>query len=389
MIFEQRRKKRSIPNRAVLSVTSAYSLQLLGQIPQTLTDGGWDVHVVSSGGTEVAQFQEGNPEVTMHQISMDREPEFFQDMAALWGWIQLIRLLRPSVVSNGTPKAGLLGTAAAFLLGVPHRVYIVRGLRYETARPPARWALILAELVTMVSATDVLAVSPSVAQAVRNLPLPSLRPSPVVLGFGASKGVDGNRFRPRERSQKSSDLAQIGKKDFVVGFLGRLAVDKGIFVLRQASNMLSLEGFSHQLIFAGPSELSEPVDTFLEGFVAPTVYRGALSDPVDFYHQIDILCLPTLREGLPNVVLEAGACGVPVITTNATGAVDSVVEGSTGLIVSVNSAEELAVAIRRLSEDHQLFSVIRKKARSITLERFSERVVTSNTRDYFGRFFQG
>jgi len=174
-----------------------------------------------------------------------------------------------------------------------------------------------------------------------------------------------------------------------VGFLGRLAVDKGIFVLRQASNMLSLEGFSHQLIFAGPSELSEPVDTFLEGFVAPTVYRGALSDPVDFYHQIDILCLPTLREGLPNVVLEAGACGVPVITTNATGAVDSVVEGSTGLIVSVNSAEELAVAIRRLSEDHQLFSGIRKKARSITLERFGERVVTSNTRHYFGRFFQG
>lgn len=389
MILERFRKRRSIPNRAVLSVTSAYSLQLLGQIPQTLIDGGWDVHVVSSEGTETAKFQAVNPEVTMHQISMAREPNILQDMGAIWGWIQLIRILRPSVAFNGTPKAGLLGTVTALFLGVPIRVYIVRGLRYETAPRAARWALILTELVAMVSATDVLAVSPSVAQALRKLPLPSLRPPPVVLGFGASKGVDGNRFRPREDSQKSTVLANTGKQDFVVGFLGRLTVDKGIFVLRQASNILSLEGFNHRLIFAGPSELSESVDSFLGGFAAPALYRGALLDPVDFYHQIDILCLPTLREGLPNVVLEAGACGVPVVTTNATGAVDSVVEESTGLIVSVNSAEELALAIRRLGDDHQLLSGIREKARSITLERFGERVVMSNIRDYFGRFFQG
>jgi lipopolysaccharide/colanic/teichoic acid biosynthesis glycosyltransferase len=84
------------------------------------------------------------------------------------------------------------------------------------------------------------------------------------------------------------------------------------------------------------------------------VRTGFVADTAPYYALMDVLALPTYREGFPGVPLEAQASGVPVVTTTATGAVDSVVDGETGLLVPVGDSGALAGAIAKLLDDPQL-----------------------------------
>ena len=96
----------------------------------------------------------------------------------------------------------------------------------------------------------------------------------------------------------------------------------------------------------------------------------------EIYSIMDILVLPTLREGLPNVLLEAGAMKVPVVATRATGCVDVVREGETGLLTSIGSASELAAAILTLAASEELRGVLGAEARKRVAADFSEQAVS-------------
>ena len=118
--------------RIVLGVTVDLSLRLMAGFPQYLAERGWDVHVVSSPGARLDALA-GVDGVTVHALTMAREPSPVSDLRSLIAWMRLLRRLRPDVVSVGTPKAGLLGGIAARLTRVPGRVYMLRGLRLETS----------------------------------------------------------------------------------------------------------------------------------------------------------------------------------------------------------------------------------------------------------------
>ena len=348
--------------RILLAVTADMSLRLMQGFPEYLVTRGWDVHVVSSPGPLLDELSSADG-VTTHGITMAREPSPVEDLRALAAWVRLLRRVRPSLLSVGTPKAGLLGGIAGLLTRVPHRVYLLRGLRLESFSGPRRMVLALLEKFASSCAHRILAVSHSLrnrATALKLMPPEKI----VVLGAGSSNGVESALYS-RERFA-DADLARMSKALGlvpgipVVGFVGRLTKDKGLEVLAETRAILERKKVDYQLLIVGGIDDSDGA-RILDAVCStgrPALVSGQVDNPELYYQLMDILCLPTLREGFPNVVLEAAAAGVPTVTTTATGAIDSVIHGETGLIATVGSAESLSDQLALLLRDSELRSTM-------------------------------
>lgn len=339
--------------RILLAVTADASLGLMQGLPERLRDEGWDVHVVSSPGpkSEALAMTEG---VTFHPVEMARNPSVLNDLRALIRWIRLVHAVAPDVASVGTPKAGLLGGIASFVARVPRRIYVLRGLRYETSTGLARVLLKTLERVACLTAHDVLAVSHSlrdVAIADRLVPPHKV----VVLGRGSSNGVDMDRFavtsdeRCAAKAERWPDSPEVP----TIGFVGRIHPDKGLDLLADAVGLLAAHGVPGRLLVVGGGDgvESERLTARLRSSGFDVEFTGPVPDVAPYLRLMDVLCLPTRREGFPNVVLEAAAAGIPTVATRATGIPDAILDDETGLICHQREPQELAGMLRRLLTD--------------------------------------
>lgn len=373
--------------RILLGVTADMSLRLMRGFPEYLVAHGWDVHVVSSPGPALAALGT-TAGVTVHAVPMARQPSPLHDLRALLAWVGLLRRVRPDVSSVGTPKAALLGSVAGWLTRVPARVYLLRGLRLETTTGATRRLLMALEKVTVACSHSVLSVSDSLRTLVIGLGL--VKPSKVVvLGAGSSNGVDLERFDRRRTTdaQRSRLRAEIGiaPDPPVVGFVGRLTEDKGLGVLARSRALLEAHGVDYQLLLVGGVDDSTAGSEVrrLRDSGRPPVEVGQREDSERFFQIIDVLCLPTLREGFPNVVIEAAAAGVPTVTTDATGAVDAVVDAETGLIAHAGSADALAGCLTALISDDEVRGRFGHNARARAVGSYSNRDVWRRMEDYY------
>lgn len=363
-----RARRSSGKPRIVLAVTISASIGLYRGYQTRLAQDGWDVHVVSSPGPEMDDLIASGDGVTYHALPMERNPSPRSDLKGLGQWLRLLRQLRPDVVSAGTPKAGLLATTAAAMLRLPVRIYHQRGLRLETETGARRRVLWAAERCTVVCATHVLAVSHSLKSTlVRERLAPASKVT--VLGAGSSAGVDMERFSgvPGPRTD--------GRR--VIGYVGRLTIDKGLGTLAAAVELLHHRSVSPELLVVGGVEEDAALVPLqrLRDLGVPVTCTGFVAEPAPFYGQMAVHCLPTKKEGFPNVVLEASACAVPTVTTTATGAVDSVVDGQTGYLVPIDDAEAMADALMTLLQDPELGATMGRAAKDRVRQHFDRRVV--------------
>jgi glycosyltransferase involved in cell wall biosynthesis len=292
----------------------------------------------------------------IHVPSLVRNISVKDDLVALRALVTLMRREHPTAVHLSTPKAALLGMMAATWCRVPRRVYMIRGLRLETSSGPSFVLLWLLEWLTCFLATEIVCVSHSVAKRTTALHLTSSRKI-TVLGEGSSCGVITQRFAPSEERAEAGRAIRhgfgIADDRIVVGYVGRLNASKGVEDLLMAFAEVRKE-HPVDLLVVGDLEPGEPLTP-----QAVAVLNGGdhvhwqtfVTDTAPYYHAFDMFVLATYREGFPNVVLEAGSAGVAVITTDATGAVDSVVPNVTGLMVKTGSVPELTKSIAQLAED--------------------------------------
>lgn len=316
-------------------------------------------------------------EVVKLRMSRDLTP--LKDLRALAIWLWCLFRVRPRIVVAMTPKAALLAMVASCLTAVPSRIYLSGGLRLEGESGLRRRVLAMAERITCACATDVVLNSKSLMEAYERHQLcpPSKmrRTEP-----GSSHGVDVAHYDPTAMSGADHAALGLNAQLITVTFIGRLTRDKGLETLIRASERLSAEGLEHQLLIVGPHD--EPDSghfvTELDSMTSPILVTGPVSDVRPYLALTDIHVLPSLREGFPNVVLEAAAMGLPSVVTDATGCIDSVIDGITGLVFPVGDAQALAEAIHRLASSDDLRISMGRYAREWVAAEFCPKDVVAS-----------
>jgi glycosyltransferase involved in cell wall biosynthesis len=314
--------------KLTVAVTSAITLRVFvsPQIPY-LVDAGWSVTVVSSSNRDDAHGAGlyEMPGVELHQIPMVRAPHPRADAVALTAWLRFLAKVKPNVILGSTPKAGLLSMVAGRMAGVPQRVFLHRGARWETESGWRRRMLMESDRLTMRSATHNLAVSRSLAELVWSQGLVNIKPR--VLGSGGSKGVDRRRFKPA--SQRTGGGPYLG-------FLGRLSPDKDLDAVLDVFAAVKRTHPQAVLRIGGAVDADHPLGAATLSRIRSTPgveELGAVRDAPEFLQSLDLLIFPSRREGLPNVVIEAAACGVPTVGWDVTGVRDAINQGVTGAVV--------------------------------------------------------
>ena len=288
---------------------------------------------------------------------------------------QILRREKARLIHNFTIKCAVYGSLAAIWAGVPNRINAVTGLGYVfTSRKPK--ALVLAPIVKTLmrfawtgSRTRVIVQNSDDGEALIRMGAPRSH-----LRLIPSSGVDCRRFAPRR------DQAPRERKRVV--FCGRLLWDKGIAELVEAAAILRGRGL--QFIAAGAPDpgnpAAVPIETIRkwknEGLVQ---FPGHVEDMPGLLGEADVFVLPSYREGLPRSLIEAGACGLPLVAADVPGCRDVITNGRDGLLVPARDAAALANAISRLVDDADLASRLGLAARDKVLRSFDERIIIGDT----------
>ncbi|MBJ6364976.1 glycosyltransferase family 4 protein [Staphylococcus hominis] len=329
-------------------VTVSKSIPLMkGQI-EYLRNKGLDVHVVSSEGPEQNTY---SSDIT-HVVNMEREISLKNDLKSLMNMIRLFKKEKPHIVNSGTPKAGLIGTLAAFITRRPVRIYTVRGLRLETVTGLKYKILYAMEKLAMFCATDIIAISESLKDKIVELGLEK-KEHIKVLGHGSSNGINLDNFTkdktiiPYELKEKLAD-------HFVIGYVGRIVKDKGIHEIIEAFKIIQKNYNKVKLLIVGPIEkddsISEDDYQYLQNNLN-IIMTGHVNDTVNYYNHMDVLVFPTYREGFGNVSIEAQAVEVPVIVNNVTGAKDTLINNVTGYLVEKGNYNQIAQKLEFLIDN--------------------------------------
>jgi glycosyltransferase involved in cell wall biosynthesis len=295
--------------------------------------------------------------------------------------IEIFRLIRmyrreqPDIVHHVALKPVLYGTLAARLGRVSHIVNAVAGLGWlfsssgrlaKFMRPWVRLALIR------------LLAAPSVRTVVQNpddralLMQAGLRQTQLRLIRGA--GVDMQAFAPGEAPPPP----------ITVMLVSRMLWDKGVREFIEAARQLHAQGLDARFVLVGKPDPANPASIPLAKLHEwhgqhGIEWWGQRDDMPAVWRQAHIACLPSYREGLPKSLLEAAACGLPIVTTDAPGCREVVNDADNGLLVPIRDAEALAVALEKLIRDPALCRRMGQRSRVRALAEFSQEQVIAET----------
>ncbi len=288
-------------------------------------------------------------DIDLLHVAIERDISPFQDAKCLIALFRLFRSHQFSVVHSITPKAGLLAMVAARLARIPNRMHTFTGQVWVGLGGWKRGILKQMDRILAESATELLADSYSQLKFLRDEGIVSTS-SGVVLGKGSISGVDRKRFHPRpiERQRIRQELG-LADSVIVFGFIGRLKKDKGVLDLAQAFRNVCKEHESVHLLVVGPDEerLMQRMIALAGEAASSMSFVSWTKEPEHYMASIDLLCLPSYREGFGSVIIEAAACGVPALASRIYGVSDALIEGVTGMMHECGDVGGIADGLKR------------------------------------------
>ena len=315
--------------------------------------------------------------IVVHELPISRRGTgILGQLRTLAAMVSAMRRLRPDIVHLVTIKPVLLGGLAARLAGVRNVVAAISGMgfvfiaRGAAARLRRLLVGLLYRLALGRRGVVVIVQNPDDARLVARLT--RLPPDRLVTIRGS--GVDLALCDPKP----------LPAGDPVVVFAARLLADKGLREFIAAARLLKLQGVAARFVVAGDVDPGNPatvaadeVERWRREGVAEFV--GFRADIPALFAAAHIVVLPSYREGLPKVLIEAAACARAVVTTDVPGCRDAIEPGRTALLVPVMTVEPLAAAIKRLIEDRDACAAMGAAGRALAQAEFSiERVVAAH-----------
>lgn len=354
----------------------------VGMIPE-LRELGYEVVAVSSDGPELVGVWQAGARAEV--VEMERHISLLKDFQSLWRMYLLFRKERPQIVHSMTPKAGLICMMAAKLTGIPVRIHTFTGLVFPTSAGLMRKILMATDWLTCACATHVIPEGEGVK---RDLLGYGITKKPIrVLGHGNCRGIDLDYFSPdNEDVTVAAEHIRRGNL-FTFISVGRLVGDKGINELVAAFKRLNCELPDIRLVLVGPYEPElDPIkpQTIEEIESNPAIEAvGSQKDVRQWLAAADCAVLASYREGFPNVVIEAGAMGLPQIVTDINGANEIIIEGKNGTIVPSKNADALYKAMKRMATDAEWREKLASNARSLISSRYEQGFVRRCLYDFY------
>lgn len=313
-------------------------------------------------------------------LLMTRKITPVQDLRAVARLYAHLKKEKPFIVHTHTPKAGIVGMLASKLAGVPNRLHTVAGLPLLEAVGTKRKVLDFVEKFTYSCATKVYPNSFEMAKII--LQNGYCKPEKLkVLGNGSSNGIDTDHFSPDHFSpEENAKLRQelgIAPGDFVFVFVGRMVRDKGIEELIGAFKKVNNQNPDVKLLLVGDYEPDlDPIspETVHEINANPAIVTTGWKTDVRPYFAISqVLAFPSYREGFPNVVMQAGAMGLPSIVTNINGCNEIIQHNVNGIIVEPKDETGLYNEMLVMYTGESQFLSLQENARKNIVSRFSQK----------------
>ena len=368
----------------IITLASSAEAFIGNQFSYFQSTGRYEMHLICSNGPTLHDFVKKQG-IKYQPIEISRTLAPWKDIKAIFQIARYIRINKIDIIiAHYFPKASLLTSCACLLTGRRCKIMIAHGVLHDTMHGLLRKLVIWEQKFDVAFARKVVCVSPSVARRRREDGIEKTIKQ-VVLGCGSVNGVDAiEKFNPTLVSQniihQLKTKYQITDNDFIIGFSGRIVHDKGIEELCEAFEILK-ERFpqkSIKLFIIGEPEKRDAVPQKTLDILhknANVIFTGRIpySDIQQYYLLMNVLVLPSYREGFPTVVLEAGAMGIPVIVSRSTGCIDSIKEGETGVFTDI-SAESISNNIEKFFNKDFARS-IGKNARQYVLNNYDQRII--------------
>ncbi len=293
------------------------------------------------------------------------------DLVLSWHLFRLMRRIKPDIVLGYTIKPVIYGSLVAWLAKVPRRFVLVTGLGYAFTGPrsgPLAFAAKWLYRRAFERVHKVFLQNPDDLALLRqqNL-LPDRIPTVVVNG----SGIDLSEFKV--------EPLPVGSVNFLM--IGRLLNNKGVREYAQASQQVKLRHPNVRCRLVGwvddnPDAIARAeLDSWVEDGIVE--YLGRLQDVRPAIANCSVYVLPSYREGTPRTVLEAMAIGRAIITTDAPGCRETVVDGKNGILVPVGSVAQLADAMCRFVVDSELAKTMGRHSREIAEAKYDVRKVNA------------
>lgn len=335
----------------------------------------YDVVAVSSPLPELEMIREREGVRTI-AVPMERHISIFKDFKSLIDMIRVFRREKPYIVHSMTPKAGLISMIAAWICRVPVRMHTYTGLVFPTSTGLLRTILITMDRITCFCATDINPESKGVKNDLQRFGV--TRKPLQLIANGNVRGVDMKYYDRTEEVTEESD--KIRKADsFTFCFVGRLVRDKGVNELVAAFDRLHRNFPATRLLLVGPFEEE------LDPLMPQTASRikggdgiecvGSKNDVRPYYAASDALAFPSYREGMPNVVLEAGAMGLPSIVTDINGSNEIIVHGQNGVIIPPRDENSLFEAMKTFVTDRDETNRLAANSRRMIADRYEQQMI--------------
>jgi glycosyltransferase involved in cell wall biosynthesis len=346
-------------------------------LAQALRDLGDEVVLVSPGGIYTARLQE----LGFRWVCFPLARGGLNPLAEISTVARLFKLYlneKPDLVHQFTVKCVLYGSLVCHFLGIRAVVNSVTGLGYVfmEGRGTRRWIrrLIVSFYRLVLRRTWVIFQNPDDRSIFLENHLVDLKRVALIRG----SGVDNQKFAPRSEPDGMP----------VVILPARLLWDKGVGEFVEAARQVNMDGSRARFVLVGNSDSENPAAVpvlQIQDWVKKGVIEwwGWQENMDEIYAQAHIICLPSYREGLPKTLIEAAACGRPIVTCDVPGCREIVRSGENGFLVPAHDIAALTVALNILIKDPNMRHAMGLCGRKIAEKEFSVDLIVSQTLDVY------